>query len=138
MLLEFPMSAVIPLTQLDAVNLMLAMDVKGLLPGHMLTKVDRMSMVNALEVRVPFLDHKVAFPLPGDWIPRVSAMGEAAIALREAKDVHQASLRAAELAVEAAGEASTPEKPRFVAGSIGPTTKAISVTGGITFEERSA
>lgn len=28
----------------------------------------------------------------------------------------------------------TPEKPRFVCGSMGPTTKAISVTGGITFE----
>ena len=42
---------------------------------------------------------------------------------------------AAELAVEAAREASTPAKPRFVAGSMGPTTKAISVTGGITFAE---
>jgi 5-methyltetrahydrofolate--homocysteine methyltransferase len=42
---------------------------------------------------------------------------------------------AAELAVEAAREASTPQKPRFAAGSIGPTTKAISVTGGITFAE---
>jgi 5-methyltetrahydrofolate--homocysteine methyltransferase len=29
----------------------------------------------------------------------------------------------------------TPEKPRFVCGSMGPTTKAISVTGGVTFEE---
>ena len=29
----------------------------------------------------------------------------------------------------------TPDKPRFVAASVGPTTKAISVTGGITFEE---
>ncbi len=27
------------------------------------------------------------------------------------------------------------DKPRFVAGSIGPTTKALSVTGGATFEE---
>src|SRR6202167_4373283 len=43
--------------------------------------------------------------------------------------------RAAELARAAADEFSTPEKPRFVAGSIGPTTKAISVTGGITFSE---
>jgi 5-methyltetrahydrofolate--homocysteine methyltransferase len=42
---------------------------------------------------------------------------------------------AAELAVGAAREASTPAKPRFVAGSMGPTTKAISVTGGITFAE---
>ncbi len=43
--------------------------------------------------------------------------------------------RAAELAVEAAREFSTPDKPRFVVGSIGPTTRAISVTGGITFSE---
>ena len=43
--------------------------------------------------------------------------------------------RAAELAVEAAREFSTRDKPRFVVGSIGPTTKAISVTGGITFPD---
>jgi 5-methyltetrahydrofolate--homocysteine methyltransferase len=42
---------------------------------------------------------------------------------------------AAEIAVEAAREASTPSNPRFVAGSIGPTTKAISVTGGVAFAE---
>lgn len=42
---------------------------------------------------------------------------------------------AAALARAAADAASTPEKPRFVAGSMGPTTKAISVTGGVTFDE---
>ncbi|MCO4771791.1 MAG: methionine synthase [Deltaproteobacteria bacterium] len=44
---------------------------------------------------------------------------------------------AAVLARKAADEytAKTPGKPRFVAGSMGPTTKAISVTGGVTFEE---
>lgn len=31
----------------------------------------------------------------------------------------------------------SPEKPRFVAGSMGPTTKSLSVTGGITFDELS-
>ncbi|MCU0235275.1 MAG: homocysteine S-methyltransferase family protein, partial [Thermoanaerobaculales bacterium] len=46
--------------------------------------------------------------------------------------------RAAELAVQAAGEFSTPARPRFVAGSVGPTTRAISVTGGITFAELTA
>ncbi|MEW6126346.1 MAG: methionine synthase [Acidobacteriota bacterium] len=46
--------------------------------------------------------------------------------------------RAAELACQAAAEYSTVSKPRFVAGSIGPTTKAISLTGGITFAELSA
>ena len=41
----------------DGINLMLYLDVKGLLPGDMLAKVDRMSMAHSLEVRVPFLDY---------------------------------------------------------------------------------
>lgn len=53
----------------DNINLILYMDVKGLLPGDMLTKVDRMSMANSLEVRVPLLDYTVVeyvFGLRGD------------------------------------------------------------------------
>ena len=42
---------------------------------------------------------------------------------------------AVKIAVEAAREFSTPEWPRFVAGAMGPTTKTLSVTGGISFEE---
>ncbi len=42
---------------------------------------------------------------------------------------------AAELAVQAANEVATSDRPRFVVGSMGPTNKAISVTGGITFDE---
>jgi 5-methyltetrahydrofolate--homocysteine methyltransferase len=49
-------------------------------------------------------------------------------------DAHELSKRAAELARQAADELSKPGKPRFVAGSMGPTTKAITVTGGVTFE----
>src|SRR5216683_1066252 len=41
---------------------------------------------------------------------------------------------AARLAREEADAASTPGRPRFVIGSMGPTTKSISVTGGITFD----
>lgn len=41
----------------------------------------------------------------------------------------------AEIARRACDNVSTPDRPRFVAGSIGPTTKAISVTGGVTFSE---
>lgn len=39
----------------------------------------------------------------------------------------------AELAVQAAKKYSTEQWPRFVAGSMGPTTKTLSVTGGATF-----
>jgi 5-methyltetrahydrofolate--homocysteine methyltransferase len=41
----------------------------------------------------------------------------------------------ARLAVEQARKFSTPQRPRFAAGAVGPGTKTISVTGGITFEE---
>src|SRR5580700_7300753 len=49
-------------------------------------------------------------------------------------DAHELNRRAAELARQAADEFSTASNPRFVAGSMGPTTKAITVTGGVTFE----
>ncbi|PYU86227.1 MAG: methionine synthase [Acidobacteria bacterium] len=52
-----------------------------------------------------------------------------------AADAHELNKRAAELARQAADELSTPQKPRYVAGSMGPTTKAITVTGGVTFEQ---
>src|SRR5262245_44470682 len=42
---------------------------------------------------------------------------------------------AAQLARTVADRYSTPTKPRFVAGSMGPTTKTISVTGGATFDQ---
>lgn len=50
----------------------------------------------------------------------------------QALEISRAATR---LARKVADETSTPAKPRFVAGSMGPTTKAISVTGGATFEE---
>jgi 5-methyltetrahydrofolate--homocysteine methyltransferase len=43
--------------------------------------------------------------------------------------------RAAEIAREAAATFDRPGRPRLVAGSMGPTTKTISVTGGVTFDE---
>ena len=42
---------------------------------------------------------------------------------------------AVRLAREMADQFSTRAKPRFVMGDMGPTTKAITVTGGITFDE---
>ena len=50
-------------------------------------------------------------------------------------DAHLLNKRSAELARQAADECSISGKPRFVAGSMGPTTKAITVTGGVTFAQ---
>ncbi|QSE97206.1 asparagine synthase (glutamine-hydrolyzing) [Fulvivirga lutea] len=53
----------------ETINDLLYTDMQLVLPDDMLTKVDRMSMANALEVRVPFLDHELvefAFQLPVD------------------------------------------------------------------------
>ena len=44
----------------------------------------------------------------------------------------------AEIAKKAVDKVSTSGWPRFVAGSIGPTTKTLSVTGGTTFDELTA
>jgi 5-methyltetrahydrofolate--homocysteine methyltransferase len=49
--------------------------------------------------------------------------------------VHEINEAAARLAKQAADEYSRSGRPRFVAGSMGPTTKAISVTGGVTFDQ---
>jgi 5-methyltetrahydrofolate--homocysteine methyltransferase len=73
----------------------------------------------------------------GSDIVETNSFGSAPIVLAEyglAHDAHLLNVLAAKLARQAADEFSTPGKPRFVAGSVGPTTKAITVTGGVTFE----
>jgi len=52
-------------------------------------------------------------------------------------DVRKINMAAVQLAREAAQAFSTPERPRFVAGSIGPTTKLPSL-GHITYDEMAA
>jgi asparagine synthase (glutamine-hydrolysing) len=77
----------------DPINFMLYLDVKGLLPGDMLNKVDRMSMANGLEVRVPFLDYtfvEYVFKLRGDT--KLGARRGKVILLESFKDMLPASL----------------------------------------------
>ena len=74
----------------------------------------------------------------GSDIIETNSFGSTPVVLAEyglGEHAHEISRRAAALARQAADEFSTAAKPRFVAGSMGPTTKAISVTGGITFEQ---
>src|SRR5499426_884974 len=52
----------------------------------------------------------------------------------EAK-VGEINATAARIAREACARFETAERPRFVAGSMGPGTKTISVTGGVTFAQ---
>ncbi|MCS6823415.1 MAG: asparagine synthase (glutamine-hydrolyzing) [Cytophagaceae bacterium] len=57
------------LSETDGINSVLYADTKYVLPGDMLYKADMMSMANGLELRVPFLDHRVvnfAFSLPSE------------------------------------------------------------------------
>lgn len=54
----------------STLNNVLYSDIHLVLPNDMLTKVDSMSMANSLEVRVPFLDYRVAefaFRIPSDY-----------------------------------------------------------------------
>lgn len=84
------------------------------------------------------LDIHRAYFEAGSDIVETNSFQSSKIVLAEfglADSSYALSFRAAELAREAAAEFSATGRMRFVAGSMGPTTKAISITGGITFPE---
>ena len=74
----------------------------------------------------------------GADIVESNSFGSTSIVLAEyglADKVFELNKLAVEVARRACDAYSTPERPRFVAGSMGPTTRTISVTGGVTFDE---
>ncbi len=84
------------------------------------------------------LDIHRAYYDAGSDIVETNSFGSSRLVLAEfgiADHAYSLNFRAAQLAREAAAAASTTARPRFVAGSLGPTTKAITVSGGITFGE---
>ena len=77
----------------DDLNRLLYVEVKDSLPCDMLTKVDLMSMKKALEVRVPFLDHRVveaAFRMPGSM--KLKGLKRKYILLETFKDLLPSSI----------------------------------------------
>jgi asparagine synthase (glutamine-hydrolysing) len=65
------------LTEQRGISLSLAFDFQYYLPDDILCKVDRMSMAHSLEVRPPFLDHRIcefALSLPDDFKIRGSQL----------------------------------------------------------------
>jgi len=81
--------------------------------------------------------HEQYFAAGADII-ETNTFGSTSVVLAEydLQDRHrEINLAAAKLALAAAAKYSTPDWPRYVAGAMGPTTKTLSVTGGVTFEQ---
>ncbi|HEY1239017.1 MAG TPA: methionine synthase [Bryobacteraceae bacterium] len=81
--------------------------------------------------------HRAYFTAGADVV-ETNSFGGTALVLREyglENEAAELNRAAARLARQAADELSTLAKPRFVAGCMGPTTKAITVTGGTTFPD---
>ncbi len=78
------------------------------------------------------------FLAAGSDIVETNTFGGAPFVLGEyglSDRAYDINLAGARVAKAAAAHFTTRNRPRFVAGSIGPTTKSLSVMGGITFDE---
>jgi len=74
----------------------------------------------------------------GADIVETDTFGATSVVLAEyglAERAREINRRAAGLARQAAAAFSTAERPRWVAGSMGPTTRSLTLTGGIAFGE---
>ena len=81
--------------------------------------------------------HRLYFEAGSDMVS-TDSFGGAPVVLADfdiADRVWELNHGAAQLARQAAAEFSTPGRLRFVAGSMGPTTKSITLSGNITFAE---
>jgi 5-methyltetrahydrofolate--homocysteine methyltransferase len=84
------------------------------------------------------LDVHRAYLAAGSDIIETNSFQGSPIVLAEFKledKTHELNVLAAKLARQAADEFSTSAKPRFVAGSLGPTTKSITLRGDVTFAQ---
>jgi 5-methyltetrahydrofolate--homocysteine methyltransferase len=82
-----------------------------------------------------------SFLAAGADIIETNSFGATSVVLADyglERDAREINRIAAELARHEADAASTPERPRFVAGSMGPTSKSISVTGSASFDQLAA
>lgn len=81
--------------------------------------------------------HRAFLEAGADFV-ETNSFGSTPLVLAEyglAERALELNRKAASLAREVADDCIRPGRPRFVVGSMGPTTKAISVTGGVTFQE---
>ncbi|KRE48956.1 methionine synthase [Paenibacillus sp. Soil724D2] len=84
------------------------------------------------------LDIHEAYLAAGSDMIETNTFGATTVVLAEygLQDQSRAiNVAAAKLAIQAAEKYSTPDWPRYVAGAMGPTTKTLSVTGGVTFQQ---
>jgi 5-methyltetrahydrofolate--homocysteine methyltransferase len=80
----------------------------------------------------------LSFLAAGADLIETDSFGSTSVVLAEyglQADARELNRAAAAIAREAADSVATADKPRFVVGSMGPTTKTISVTGGVTFDQ---